>query len=80
MRRNRDDPLTVTTRGQVTFRREVLQHPGIQAGEKIALVLLPGRRAEIKAVQPDGTIRDFIGALARRNKKIATPRRFRQAL
>ena len=27
--------LTVTARGQVTFRRDVLQHLGIQPGEKI---------------------------------------------
>jgi bifunctional DNA-binding transcriptional regulator/antitoxin component of YhaV-PrlF toxin-antitoxin module len=27
--------LTVTARGQVTFRKDVLQHLGIQPGEKI---------------------------------------------
>jgi hypothetical protein len=34
--------LTVTARGQVTFRKEVLQHLGIGPGDKIELDLLPG--------------------------------------
>ncbi|TSA14994.1 MAG: AbrB/MazE/SpoVT family DNA-binding domain-containing protein, partial [Comamonadaceae bacterium] len=33
--------LTVTARGQVTFRRDVLRHLGIQPGQKIELDLLP---------------------------------------
>lgn len=42
--------LTVTARGQVTFRREVLQHLGIRPGEKIALELLPNGWAALHAV------------------------------
>ena len=34
--------LTVTARGQVTFRKEVLQHLGIKPGDKMELDLLPG--------------------------------------
>jgi hypothetical protein len=34
--------LTVTARGQVTFRKDVLQHPGIRPGEKIELEQQPG--------------------------------------
>ncbi|WP_010103573.1 hypothetical protein [Verminephrobacter aporrectodeae] len=47
--------LTVTTRGQVTFRKEVLQHLGVHPGEKIELHLLPGGRAERRAAQPKGS-------------------------
>ncbi len=36
--------LTVTARGQVTFRKKVLQHLGIKPGEKVALELLPDGR------------------------------------
>ena len=43
--------LTVTERGQVTFRKVVLQHLGIQPGEKIELDLLPGDRAALKAAR-----------------------------
>ena len=46
--------LTVTTRGQVTFRKGVLKHLGIQPGGKIRLDLLPDGRAELKADRPQG--------------------------
>lgn len=64
--------LTVTTRGQVTFRKDVLQHLGIKPGDKIELDLLPGGRGVIRAARPAGTIDDFIGMLAGRTKKVAT--------
>ncbi len=64
--------LTVTTRGQVTFRKEVLQHLGIKPGEKIELDLLPDGRGVLKAARPTGTIGEFVGLLAGRTKKVAT--------
>ena len=64
--------LTVTERGQVTFRREVLQHLGIKPGEKIELELLPEGRGLLKAARPSGTIDGFIGLLQDRTNKIAT--------
>jgi bifunctional DNA-binding transcriptional regulator/antitoxin component of YhaV-PrlF toxin-antitoxin module len=53
--------LTVTTRGQVTFRKDVLKHLGIQPGGKIRLDLLPDGRAELKAEQPEGSWEDLRG-------------------
>ena len=64
--------LTVTTRGQVTFRKEVLQHLGIKPGEKIELELMPDGRGVLKAARPSGKIDGFIGMLAGRAKKAAT--------
>jgi bifunctional DNA-binding transcriptional regulator/antitoxin component of YhaV-PrlF toxin-antitoxin module len=64
--------LTVTTRGQVTFRRDVLQHLGIQPGDKIELDLLPGGRGLLKAARPAGNIGAFVGLLAGRSAKVAT--------
>lgn len=64
--------LTVTARGQVTFRKEVLQHLGIKPGEKIELDLLPDGRGVLMASKPTGAIQDFIGLLAHRTNKIAT--------
>ncbi|MQT14223.1 AbrB/MazE/SpoVT family DNA-binding domain-containing protein [Segnochrobactrum spirostomi] len=54
--------LTVTTRGQVTFRKDVLRHLGIEPGGKIRLDLLPDGRAELRAERPEGSwdeLRDF---------------------
>jgi len=64
--------LTVTARGQVTFRKEVLQHLGIKPGEKIELDLLPDGLGMLKAAKPTGTIDSFVGLLAGRTKKVAT--------
>ncbi len=55
--------LTVTTRGQVTFRKEVLQHLGIRPGEKLELDLLPNGRAELKAARPKSSFRNLHGFL-----------------
>lgn len=55
--------LTVTSRGQVTFRKDVLRHLGIKPGEKIELSLLPGGAASLKAARPSGSIGDVAGCL-----------------
>ncbi|MEA1649342.1 AbrB/MazE/SpoVT family DNA-binding domain-containing protein [Nitrospirillum sp. BR 11164] len=55
--------LTVTTRGQVTFRKEILKHLGIEPGGKVTLDLLPDGRAELRAEQPKGTWRALRGML-----------------
>ena len=64
--------LTVTARGQVTLRKEVLQHLGIKPGDKIELDLLPDAKGMLKAARPEATISDFIGLLAGKASKVAT--------
>ena len=64
--------LTITARGQVTFRRDVLQHLGIRPGEKIELDKLPDGRVTLKAARPAGAIDGFLGLLAGKSRKIAT--------
>ena len=64
--------LTVTARGQVTFRKDVLQHLGIKPGEKIELDLLPDGRGVLKAARPAASIADFVGLLAGKTHKVAT--------
>jgi bifunctional DNA-binding transcriptional regulator/antitoxin component of YhaV-PrlF toxin-antitoxin module len=64
--------LTVTARGQVTFRKDVLQHLGIRPGEMIELDLLPNGRGIIKAARPSGAIDNFVGLLAGQTDKVAT--------
>ena len=55
--------LTVTARGQVTFRKDVLQHLGIRPGEKIELDLLP-EKAFKKLKDEDITIEEINEAAA----------------
>jgi bifunctional DNA-binding transcriptional regulator/antitoxin component of YhaV-PrlF toxin-antitoxin module len=64
--------LTITARGQVTFRREVLQHLGLKPGDKIDFELLPEGRALLKAARPSASIDGFVGLLAGRTGKIAS--------
>lgn len=64
--------LTVTARGQVTFRKEVLQHLGIRPGDRIELDLLPDGRAILGAARPAGTIAGFVGLLGGKTRKVAT--------
>ncbi|ESQ80964.1 AbrB/MazE/SpoVT family DNA-binding domain-containing protein [Asticcacaulis sp. YBE204] len=64
--------LTVTARGQVTFRKDVLNHLGIKPGDKIEVDLLPDGRGVIRAAQPAASISDFVGLLAGRTTRIAS--------
>lgn len=64
--------LTVTARGQVTFRKDVLQHLGIGPGEKIELEKLPDGRVALRASRPTGTIEGFLALLADKTQKVAT--------
>jgi bifunctional DNA-binding transcriptional regulator/antitoxin component of YhaV-PrlF toxin-antitoxin module len=64
--------LTVTARGQVTFRKKVMEHLGVKPGGKIELDLLPDGRGVIRAARPSGTIDGFLGLLAGKTKKVAT--------
>ena len=59
--------LTVTAKGQVTLRRDLLKHLGVQPGEKIIVDKLPDGRIEMKAVGPTGKISDVFGFLKRKN-------------
>ena len=64
--------LTVTSRGQVTFRKEALQHLGIEPGDKLELELLPNGNGLVKAAKATGSINSFIGLLADKTQKLAT--------
>ena len=55
--------LKVTAKGQVTLRKELLDHLGIGPGDRIIVDFLPSGRAEVRAANPKGTIDSFIGCL-----------------
>ena len=59
--------LKVTAKGQVTLRKDLLDHLGVQPGEKIVVDKLPGGRIEVKAARPSGRISDVFGFLKREN-------------
>ena len=59
--------LTVTAKGQVTLRKDLLRHLGVHPGEKITLDKLPDGRIEVKAARPTGKISDAFGFLKRKD-------------
>jgi AbrB family looped-hinge helix DNA binding protein len=55
--------LTVTAKGQVTLRKDVLKHLGVHPGEKITVEKLPDGRVVVKAAQQTGRISDVFNLL-----------------
>jgi antitoxin PrlF len=62
----------VTAKGQVTLKRDLLQHLGVRPGERVDFEKLPGGELRLRATRPTGTIDGFLGLLAGRTEKIAT--------
>ena len=60
--------LTVTAKGQVTLRKDVLEHLGVHPGEKITVNKLPDGRIEVIAARPTGKIADVFGSLTAKRK------------
>jgi bifunctional DNA-binding transcriptional regulator/antitoxin component of YhaV-PrlF toxin-antitoxin module len=58
--------LTVTAKGQITLKQDLLKHLGVGPGEKIDADKLPDGRIVVRAASQDGVISDFIGCLSRR--------------
>ena len=64
--------LTVTAKGQITLRKDVLRHLGVAPGQKIEIDMLPNGRVEMRAAKRTGSIENFIGCLQRPGTKALT--------
>ena len=64
--------VAVTVKGQVTLKRDLLQHLGVQPGERIELEKLPGGELRIRATRPAGTIDHFFQTV---DAKVKTKRK-----
>lgn len=62
--------LTVTKKGQVTLKRDLLNHMGIKPGERIQFDKLPNGELRLRTARPMGSIDGFIGLLAGKSEKI----------
>lgn len=61
--------LTVTAKGQVTLRKDILEHLSVRPGERISVDKLPGGRIEVRALRPGGQISDVFGLLKRKSTR-----------
>ena len=64
--------LTITAKGQVTLKQDLLKHLGVSPGEKIEADKLPDGRIVVSAAAQDGAIADFIGCLSQRGRRKLT--------
>jgi antitoxin component of MazEF toxin-antitoxin module len=55
--------VSTTSRGQVTLRKEILQHVGVKPGEKLEIDLLPGGEFRGRAVRKRRSISELAGCL-----------------
>lgn len=56
--------LTITAKGQITLKQDLLKHLGVGPGEKVEADKLPDGRIVVRAATQDGSISDFIGCLS----------------
>jgi bifunctional DNA-binding transcriptional regulator/antitoxin component of YhaV-PrlF toxin-antitoxin module len=56
--------LTITAKGQITLKQELLRHLNVSPGEKIEAHKLPDGRLIVRAAAPESTIAEFSGCLA----------------
>ncbi len=56
--------LTVTAKGQVTLKQDLLEHLGVGPGQKIEVEPLPNGRVVVRAARQNGAISAFIGCLS----------------
>ncbi len=56
-----DITLTVTAKGQITLRKELLRHLGVAPGQRLEIAPLPNGRLEVRAAKSAGSIESFIG-------------------
>jgi len=55
--------LSVTPKGQITLRKDILRHLGVRPGENITVAKLPEGRLEVRAARPTGKVSDTFGIL-----------------
>jgi antitoxin PrlF len=58
--------LTITAKGQITLKRELLQHLNVGPGQKVEVDKLPDGRLVVGAATKSGSIDQFIGSLHRK--------------
>ena len=73
--------LTVTAKGQITLKKELLQHLGVQPGQKIEADVMPDKRLALRATKTgQGSWDEIIGLLADKTDKVATIEEMNEAI
>jgi bifunctional DNA-binding transcriptional regulator/antitoxin component of YhaV-PrlF toxin-antitoxin module len=59
-----------TSRGQITLKKDLLQHLGIPEGGQLEILKLPNGELKIRAKRPKGDISAFFGMLKRDGQRV----------
>ena len=65
-----DITLTITAKGQVTLKKEVLDHLGVRPGDQVTVALREPGHVELSRL-PTGSIEDFFGCLPDRGVRMS---------
>jgi len=55
--------LTVTAKGQITLKQELLRHLNVSPGQKVEVDKLPDGRLMVQPAEKTGSIENFFGSL-----------------
>lgn len=61
--------LTVTAKGQVTLKRELLEHLGVRPGDKVEFTMMPDGEVRLGRERPSQCISEVFGILKRSGQR-----------
>ena len=72
--------LTVTAKGQITLKQELLKHLKVVPGQKVGVEKLPDGRLLIRPATRKGSIKAFSGSLAKKGTPRLTIEQINEAI
>jgi antitoxin PrlF len=72
--------LTVTAKGQITLKKELLRHLNVAPGQKVEVEKLPNGRLALRPVKKRHSIGAFSGSLAKKGTPRFTIEEINQAI
>ena len=72
--------LTVTAKGQITLKQELLRHLNVSPGQKVDVEKLPDGRLLVRPATQKGSIAAFSGSLAKKGTPRMTIKQINRAI
>jgi len=72
--------LTITAKGQITLKQELLRHLNVVPGQKVEADKLPDGRIVVQAATQTGSITAFSGSLAKKGTPRLTIKQINKAI
>ena len=72
--------LTVTAKGQITLKQELLRHLNVTPGQKVQVDKLPDGRLTLRSAPQKGSITAFSGSLAKKGTPRLTIEQINEAI